>query len=129
MLSACAPNSLEDFQQEGQSLARQLATELQNVQTREDLQKASPKLKKRFDQLVALMIEARKFQQAHSEESSAFDLYSTDPATSDMLLCELKRVYRIESGREIIEKAQKESLIKLDAFERGLVKQQQRIKK
>jgi hypothetical protein len=127
-LVACSPSSLEDFQREGQALSRELAMELQEIQTREELHKAAPKIKKKFDLLVDLMIEARKFQQKHPEENG-FDPATTDPATSDLLLCELKRIYRLESGRETIEKAQRESLIRLDAFERSVTKQQQRLKK
>ena len=63
------------------------------------------------------MIEARKFQ-----EEEPFEPDTTNTLVSDMLKEELKRIYKLEGGREVIEKAQKEALIRLDAFERSLKK-------
>lgn len=122
-LAACSPHSMEDFQREGESICRDITKELKKVQTREELVKSVPKLKLKFNKLVDLMIEARAFQQ---ESEEVFDPMVPASDGSALLLAELKRVYKLEAGREIIEKTQKEALLRLDAFERkklGAVKQ------
>jgi len=35
----------------------------------------------------------------------------------------MKRIHRIEGGKDLIEKAQREALIRLDAFNRKLIKE------
>lgn len=106
---------MEDFQHEGESICRDIAKELKNIQTREELVKAAPKLKTQFNKLVDLMMEARAFQQ---ESEEVFDPMRAVSDAGDLLLVELKRIYKLEAGRETIEKAQKEALLRLDAFER-----------
>jgi len=106
---------MEDFQHEGESICRDITKELKKIQTREELVKATPKLKLKFSKLVDLMIEARAFQQ---ESEEAFDPMVAASDASFLLLNELKRIYKLEAGRETIEKAQKEALLRLDAFER-----------
>ncbi len=121
LLSACNPNSIEDFRYEGEAKSHALAAELRKIHTREQLLKAAPLLKKRFNSLVDLMIEARAFQQKHPEETAGdFDL-DQHPA-SDALREELERIYHLEGGKEAIEQAQREALLRLDAFERKLAK-------
>lgn len=114
LLTACSPNSMEDFHHEGESICREITHELKKIQTREDLLQSAPKLKSKFNKLVDLMIEAKIFQQ---ESEEAFDPMTFKKEASRALLNELKRIYKLEAGREIIEKTQKEALIKLDAFE------------
>jgi hypothetical protein len=125
LLGGCAPDSLEDFRHEGEALLRALTEELQHVQTREELLEAAPKLRSHFAQLADLMIQARQYQQKHPEE----DLPEGDAACSAALYAELVRIYRIEGGREIVEKAQRESLLRLDAFELALAKQRESFRK
>lgn len=121
LAAGCAPHSKEDFQHEGESLCRDLTKELRKVQTREDLAKAAPKIKAKFEKIVDLVIEAKKFQMESEEEETNSD-FTPDIAASDAFLAELKRVYKIEAGRDTIEKAQKEALLRLDAFDRSLKK-------
>ena len=111
MLCACSPSSLDDFRHEGESICREFAHELKGIETHEHLLKEAPKIKAYFDRLVTVMIQARKFQK-EAEESQP--LINEDSLASKALLGELKRIYQLEAGREIIEKAQKEALIKLD---------------
>lgn len=106
---------MEEFHREGEAVCREITDELKNVQTREELAKAVPKLKTKFNKLVELMIDARTFQQ---ESEEAFDPMAVKTEAGQALLVELKRVYQIEAGRDNIEKAQREALLKLDAFER-----------
>lgn len=119
---SCAPNSLQDFQHEGEAWCRSLAEDLRKVRTRDELIQAVPKIKKKFDQLVDLMIAAKEYQQNHLDEE---ELQSPEPIKfpfSETLLWELKRIYAMEGGRETMEKAEKEALIRLDAYEKNRIK-------
>jgi hypothetical protein len=120
----CSPNSLEDFHHEGEAVVRQLTEDLRAIQSREDLQSAFSLLQRRFDTLVSLMIEARKYQGGHSEE----DFQEISLPCDGELLKEMQRLYRLEGGREIIERAQREALLRLDAFERAFIRERNRIK-
>ena len=112
VISGCSPQSQDDFHHEGESICRALVEELQDVENRQDLLKIAPRIKQHFENLVDLMIAARKAQVQPQVDSTEM---------SQVLQAELKRIYRIEGGREVIEKAQKESLLRLDAFEGGKV--------
>lgn len=120
LLFGCAPNSSSDFRHEGEARCRSLVLELQKIENREQLLRAESQLKRRFESLVALMIEAREFKRHHPDE----DLLSEEEASKgEALEEELRRIYTIEGGREVIERAQAEALIQLDTYERSLKKQ------
>jgi hypothetical protein len=118
--NACNPTSLEDFQHEGAAQSRLLLRELRNIENREDLSRAEPILKKRFEKIVDLMIQARTFQQKHPEEEPA---QCFNEVLNGSLIEELERVFSLEGGREAVERAQREAMIRLDAHERSLEKQ------
>jgi hypothetical protein len=120
----CSPNSLKDFHHEGEALSRALASDLREIHTKDDLIKATPLLKKRFEAFVELMIIAKEYQQKHLEEEIPEAVLSDLPS-GESLFWELKRIYAMEGGRETIEKAQREALIRLDAYERNRLKQNQ----
>lgn len=109
-LCSCTPSSLEDCQQESKKICRTIVEELKSVQTREDLSKKEPKLTTLFNELVDLLILAQEHQPTQSMECTPFFNPYDEP-----LLLQMKRMYQIEGGREIIERAQKEALILLDA--------------
>jgi len=113
-LAGCAPDSRADFRHEGESICRDLAKELHKIETPQQLNLAAPKLKSCFNRLADVMIAARKFE---GEEEESFDPGPKDKSASDALVAELKRIYRLEGGREAIEKIQKEALLKIDSFE------------
>ena len=126
LLSSCSPSSLEDFHYEGKVRCRALIEELQTIHNREDLTRALPRLKKHFNELVDLMIDAREFQEKHSDEEAMPDF--AENSISSLLEQELRRIYAIDGGREIIESAQHEALVRLDAFERACIKKRQSIR-
>ena len=111
ILSACSPSSLDDFRHEGESICREFTRELEKIETREQLIKAVPKIKAKFEKLATLMIEVKKFQQQQEmlEENPAIE--KTEESLA--LLSQFKRIYQIESGKEIMEQAQKEALYRL----------------
>lgn len=120
-LCACQPSSLDDFQYEGACQTRLLLQELAEIETREDLASMEPIIKNRFEKIVAIMIQARVFQQKNPDIEVAFS--SRNILLSDSLLDEMKRIYDLEGGRECIERAQREAMLKLDAQEKNLEKQ------
>jgi len=117
LMAGCSPNSLEDFQHEGESECRKLVEDLSKIHTREDLLKMERRLKNKFESLVDLMIAARQFQEEHPEVKE-IDPTLNDNSSNEALQEELMRIYSMEGGREIIERTQSEALIRLDAFER-----------
>ena len=80
-----------------------------------------PQLKEHFESLINLMIQAREFEQKHLEAENGLE----EEGSSARLEEELRRVYGIEGGREIIEKSQHEALFRLDAYERALAKKRE----
>ena len=56
----CSPSSLEDYQREGEALSRRVIKHLETIETREELLRAEPLLKKDFEAYVALIIQARE---------------------------------------------------------------------
>ena len=116
MLQGCSPSSLEEFKQEGQSVERALIKEMQKIHRREQLVAAQPKLSRLFEKLVKVMIEARQWQDNHplAEERS---LSKVDARLSAAVRAELVRLYQFEGGRELVERCQRKSLNRLDAFE------------
>ncbi len=118
VLSSCQASSLDDFRYEGASQVRLLIEDLKGVESREDLVDAAPLLKKRFEKIVDLMIQSRVYQQKNPGLEISF--YSSNQALSDSLLEQMKRVYALEGGKECIEKAQREAMLRLDAKEKTL---------
>jgi hypothetical protein len=98
--------------------------ELKEIETLEQLLGSETRLKKKFETLVALMIDASRFQDKHLESEEA---PSEELAVSLALKEELQRVYLIEGGREVIERAEQEALVKLDAYERSRLKQREKL--
>jgi hypothetical protein len=86
--------------------------------------KALPKLKKRYEEFTDLMIAAKEYQLNHPEEE-LLELNMADSDSNEILFSELKRIYAMEGGREMLERAQREALIRLDAAEQNRLKQNQ----
>jgi nitric oxide reductase activation protein len=101
ILAGCS--SFEDLRCEGEAETRKLAAELRAIETKEDLQKAVPRLKKRFNRIADLVIEARSFHGGESEPTAA----------SEELFIELARLYEVAGGRELIESAQTDAVLRL----------------
>jgi len=125
LLASCSPSSLEGFRNEGEKISKRLITDLQKIQTREDLIDKETLLKHRFISLVDVMIAAREFQEEHPNAA----VPEVDEELSESLCLELQRVCSLEGGRDLIEASQREALIRLDAFEKKLMKERQKIPK
>ena len=104
LFSSCQPVSLADLRYEGEAQTRKLASELRAIENRGDLQRALPRLKKRFDRIAAVLIAARAFSSQERGEPSF---------ASEELFAELARLYEMPGGRELIESAQMEAIHRL----------------
>ena len=123
LISGCSPNSLKEYQTEGEALAKLLISELREVESTADLLKRSAKVKKIFSQLTELMICAKTYQMKHPEEQG---LDFSQRETSEILQRELMRIYQIDGCQDLMEDLQRESLHRLDLFHK---KSQKLIKK
>lgn len=103
-LASCAPATVADLRCEGEAQTKKLAFELRAIENREDLQKAVPRLKKRFNKIADLILEARSFSKEEELEPSY---------ASEELFAELARLYEMPGGRELIENAQVEAIQRL----------------
>lgn len=126
-LGSCSPNSSKEFQQEGEAHCRLLVATLQKVENRKQLLLAEPALKKHFERLIDLMIQAREFQEKLEDVSN--EIAFKESSTNALLERELRRIYTIEGGREVIERAQQEALVRLDAYDRTLAKKREQLRK
>lgn len=116
VVTSCGPRSLDDFEEEGEGVVRSLLQDLKAIRSREQLLAAAGKLQRQFDRLVSIMIAAEEFCILHSVDKEGFVRLNHD--LSDQLRVELNRLYRLEGGRQIIEKCQEKGLLRLDAFEK-----------
>jgi hypothetical protein len=106
-LTSCSPTSNEEIKKESQKTAMLLIEELKEIKTRDDIVKKRMMLKKRFDQLASLMIEAERFGELNVKEDEEFWSYS------DELKKEMIRIYEIDGGQVLIESYQKNALRRL----------------
>ena len=96
-ISSCNPNSTEEVKRESQKTVLLLIEDLKEIKTRDDIVKKRMILKKRFDQLAFLMIEAQRINESSVKEDEDFWSYS------DVLKTEMIRIYGIDGGQALIE--------------------------
>ncbi|MDR3623663.1 MAG: hypothetical protein P4L16_00790 [Chlamydiales bacterium] len=118
ILTSCSPSSQEEFITEAESHSRMLVKELETIHTKEELLKKKASIRKGFTSLVHTAIQARKFQENHLSNSSNLELDNFEPFWGIRLKEELKRIYLLDGGRELIESYQKDALETLDLFEK-----------
>jgi hypothetical protein len=95
---------LSELRSEGESEMKKLTAELKRLETGEEVQKASKRLKKRFNRIADLLIQTRNFPP--TEEDSL--------PIGEELFAELARIYEMPGGRAAIEAAESEAVRHLD---------------
>ena len=80
---------------------------MRKIETNEDVQKSSKRLKKHFNRIADLLIETRKFSIPNDEALET-------AAAGEALFAELARIYEIPGARAAIEAAQSEAVHRLD---------------
>jgi hypothetical protein len=107
-LVSCAPASWDDLRAEGEAETRKLALLLHRIDTKEQLQKELPKIKKSYLKIADLILEVKKM----GSEGALPEI--RDPSdVSDALFAELARLYEMPGCRELIEGAQSEAIHRL----------------
>lgn len=101
--SCGGPTTLSEVRYEGEAQTKKLAIELQALETKEDVQRAVPILKKRFNKLAELVLVAKNLPKEEMEPSFA----------SEQLFAELARLYEIPGCKELIESAQIDAVRKI----------------
>lgn len=125
-LSGCSSSSLEGFHDKGVEITCTLIDELENIQSRDDLLAAAPRLKQLFLMLVKTSIAAQDYQekQAYLEQ---VELTQSDHIRSEKIRQQLQRIYRIEGCREIMEKSQQDALNLLDSYQQQLQRRRSKL--
>ena len=109
LLWGCSPNTSEDLLAESEVKCRGLVVVLEKIDSLEDLIKMEPTLSKKFNEIAKLMIDAHKFHEKHPLAVSK----TKSHLSSGPLLEELKRIYAIKGGRELMERAQADAYLLL----------------
>ena len=105
LCAGCAPASVEDFRLQGETETRKLLIELRAIETKEDLGRALPRIKKRFNKIADVLIGIHECPERGSKYSSPL---------GEELFAELARLYEIPGARNLIESAQFEAVRRLD---------------
>ncbi len=106
--ASCSPATWGEFRLEGEAETRKFAAELRQIETKEELQKALPKIKKRFNKIGGLLIKINDLQRKIPPQKAEPSL------ASDELFTQIARLYEIPGGKELIESCQGEAVRKLD---------------
>ncbi len=104
LLCACSPKSSEEFLSQSEEKCSELVAILEKSESLDDLLKVENELKKKFNEIATLMVQSRKFHEKHPSNHPVKPI-----ASSAALLDELKRIYAIKGGREVIERAQSDA--------------------
>lgn len=105
-LTACAPSDPTDFRREGDAWARGFAADLRRIESREDLERAIPRIKRHYGRLAELVGEVAAWEHAHPGVKVPFE----PTQGGDALFIELARVRELPGGKEILEDCERESV-------------------
>jgi len=102
LLCGCAQKTADDFLAESEEKCSELVAILEKAESLDDLLKVEDDLKKKFNEIAAIMVKARSFYERNQIGEEAIK----PVPSSGPLLDELRRIYAIKGGRELIERAQ-----------------------
>jgi len=108
ILTGCQSSTLEEFKAEGQNKVHALSEEFRKIKTRDELLDAEERLKACYRDIAASMFAASDWKDQHPGEEFPI-LTETDRKLSENVRLELIRLYRIEGGKEILEKCQRQA--------------------
>lgn len=93
----------------GQKKARELLAELKKLKSRDQLMDASERLERCYEEIADLMLLVKM----NVKQQKGVEFTDQDQQLNEKIRLELLRIYRIDGGREILEKCQKKALDKL----------------
>lgn len=117
--SSCSLSTSADYQSDACVQIKKLTKDLKAVKDPIELQKKAKVIKKDFNKLTSLIISYRTYLEKNGEDEIAID-GSLEKASKELKV-QLERIYNLDGGREVIEKAQKEAYIKLSLFENHIL--------
>ncbi|MCF7806830.1 MAG: hypothetical protein K9M07_04600 [Simkaniaceae bacterium] len=117
IFTSCGVSQFQEFQREGEAIAKKLIALLQKIETKEDMEKHSSKIRLQIERLTDLMIQAKKFQMNHR---GGVDDPIISVEITHALRDEIKRIYQIPHVEEAMHDLERDSLHKLDAFDRHI---------
>ena len=101
LLASCGPSSISDLRVVGDAETLKFANLLHKIDTKDDLQRNLPKVRKSYLRIAELIVQVKEFHDAIDTEPSA---------ASDRLFAELARLYEMPGCRELMESAQGDAL-------------------
>lgn len=114
-LTACQRPSAAYFQEQGYQKIEELITELQKIESIDELLAHEIQLKTLYEELVDLIIQAKVYQKKHKVYWKTEAMHQ---GVNEELRRELNRLYKLPGGKEIMEKYQLQACQRLDAFEK-----------
>ena len=106
LLAACRGSPQDEFRFRGERIIREINHLLEHVENHDELQAASPQLRKQFKKLAYLLLDVRTFREKHPDISFPEDLLEE----SEILFVHLARLYEIPGCREIMERSQADAV-------------------
>lgn len=103
LLASCSPKSPKEVRKRGEQVVGHLISQLQAIDSREELLHALPQLRKDFLELADLAVEGH----ACLEEGP---LPPPNAKLNQQLREELVRIYALEGGRQMVEEAERDAL-------------------
>lgn len=109
-LTSCQSSNYEDFREKGRSKTRSLIAELKKNRTKDQLIEHEEDILRAFSEITSLMKAVQEFHESHPGLEPP-PLTAEDRELSDQLRMELLRIYRLEGGKEIVDRCRENSLI------------------
>jgi hypothetical protein len=102
LMCSCSGSSENLCRAKGEKIVREIVSILREVENHEELQSATPQLKKQFKKLADVLVETRSLK----GEPFQYKDKKEPLQESEALFAEMARLYEIPGCREIIERSQ-----------------------
>lgn len=103
LLIGCQPDSYEAFREQGRAKTRSLIAELKKIRTKDQLVAHESELRAAFGEMRELIDQVGQFR-AHHPDLGPPPLTGEDKELSDQLRLEMLRIFRLDGGREILDR-------------------------
>lgn len=116
-MMSCTRSAQEERHQTNQEILERLLAELSHIHSPQDFSPSFLRLQALFEKMAELLLNAE--EEPHAEDPHIREI-------SEKLKQELVRIYRLEGGREWMEKAQEKALGKIETHHKRLHKKRTR---
>lgn len=101
LITSCQSSSYEDFHENGRAKTRSLVAELRKIRTRDQLIENEAEIESALLDLALLLKRVENYQRLHPDAAPPA-LTAADHELSDELRVEILRIFRLDGGREVI---------------------------